>query len=116
MTTETTSSAAGPGRGGRMSRRRKREAVLRLLRGEDLETVSRSLGVTAATLSGWRDAFLAAGEASLATRPTGGAALEGERLKARLGEMLLDRELLEAKVAALEARGPGPLARRKSRR
>jgi hypothetical protein len=33
------------------------------LRGEDLETVSRSLGVTAATLSGWRDAFLAAGEA-----------------------------------------------------
>jgi hypothetical protein len=37
--------------------------VLRLLRGEDLETVSRGLGVTAATLSGWRDAFLAAGEA-----------------------------------------------------
>ena len=65
--TETTSSAAGPGRGGRMSRRRKREAVLRLLRGEDLETVSRSLGVTAATLSGWRDACAAVGEASLAT-------------------------------------------------
>ena len=38
---------------------------LRLLRGEDLETVSRSLGVTAATLSGWREAFLAAGEAAL---------------------------------------------------
>ena len=52
MTTETTC-AAGPGRGGRMSRQRKRDAVLRLLRGEDLETVSRSLGVTAATLSGW---------------------------------------------------------------
>jgi transposase len=41
----------GPGRGGRMSRPRKREAVLRLLRGEDLETVSRSLGVTAAALT-----------------------------------------------------------------
>jgi transposase-like protein len=53
----------------RMSRQRKRDAVLRLLRGEDLETVSRSLGVTAATLTGWRDAFLAAGEASLSTRP-----------------------------------------------
>ncbi len=113
MTTETTSSAAGPGRGGRMSRRRKREAVLRLLRGEDLETVSRSLGVTAATLSGWRDAFLAAGEASLSTRPADGEALESERLKARLGEMLLERELLEAKTAALEARGAGPLARRR---
>src|SRR3712207_8901479 len=84
--TEMMKDAAGPGRGGRMSRQRKREAVLRLLRGEDLETVSRSLSVTAATLSGWRDAFLAAGEASLATRPTGGEALETERLKARLGE------------------------------
>ena len=39
------SGAAAPGRGGRMSRRRKLAAVLRLLRGEDLETVSRSLGV-----------------------------------------------------------------------
>src|ERR671917_1490015 len=113
--TETMKDAAGPGRGGRMSRQHKREAVLRLLRGEDLDTVSRSLGVTAATLSGWRDAFLAAGEARLASRPTDGEVLESERLKARLGEMLLERELLEAKIAALEARGPGPLARRRSR-
>ena len=66
-----------------MSRQRKRDAVLRLLRGEDLETVSRALGVTAATLSAWRDAFLAAGEASLATRPAGGEELESERLKAK---------------------------------
>jgi transposase len=41
---------------------------------------------------------------------------ESERLKARLGEMPLERELLEAEIAALEARGPGPLARRGSRR
>jgi transposase len=112
MTTET-KGAVGPGCGGRMSRPRKRDAVLRLLRGEDLETVSRSLGVTAATLSGWRDAFLVAGEASLTTRPEDGASLERERLKARLGEMLLERELLEAKIAALE--GKHPLDRRRSR-
>ena len=112
MTTETTG-AAGPGRGGRMSRQRKRDAVLRLLRGEDLEMVSRSLGVTAATLSGWRDAFLAAGEASLASRPAAGEELESERLKARLGELLLREELLEAKIAALE--GGRPLARRRPR-
>ena len=112
MTTEMTE-AAGAGRGGRMSRQRKRDAVLRLLRGEDLETVSRALGVTAATLSGWRDAFLVAGEASLTTRLTDSEALESDRLKARLGEMLLERELLEAKVAALE--GGRPLARRRSR-
>ena len=116
MTTETTTaivSAAGPGRGGRMSRQRKRDAVLRLLRGEDLETASRSLGVTAAALTAWRDAFLAGGEANLATRPEGAEALESERLKARLGEMLLERELLEAKIAALE--GGRPLARRRSK-
>jgi len=52
------SGVAALGRGGRMSRQRKSAAVLRLLRGEDLETVSRELGVTAATLTNWHDAFL----------------------------------------------------------
>ena len=37
-----------------MSRQRKRDAVLRLLRGQELETVLRALGVTAATVSGRR--------------------------------------------------------------
>ena len=115
MTTETTASGVvGLGRGGRMSRQRKRDAVLRLLRGEDMETLSRALGVTAATLTKWQDSFLAAGEASLATRPTTGDELESERLKAKRGEMLLDRELLEAKIAALEE--SRPLARRMSQR
>ena len=45
-----------------------------------------------------------------------GEVLESQRLKARLGEMLLERELLEAKIAALEARDPRPLARPRSRR
>ena len=108
------SGAAAPGRGGRMSRQRKRDAVLRLLRGEDLETVSRLLGVTAATLTTWRDAFLAAGEAALAARPTDGDTLESERLKARLGEMLLKHELLEQKISSLE--GGRPLARRRWKR
>src|SRR3954463_7600325 len=107
MTTATTDAGGvGPGRGGRMSRPRKREAVLRLLRGEDLETVSRALGVTAATLTGWRDAFLAAGEAALATRPTNGEELESDRLKARLGEALIERALRHEKIAILEANRP----------
>src|SRR5919198_6455009 len=104
----------GLGRGGRMSRPRKMAAVLRLLRGEDLELVSRSVGVTAATLSGWRDEFLAGGEAALATKPTDAKTLEAERLKAKLGELMLERELLTEKIARLEA--GGPLARRRSRR
>src|SRR3954464_11143825 len=100
MTTETTD-AVGPGRGGRMSRPRKREAVLRLLRGEDLEAVSRSLGVTAAALSGGGAASRAEGGGVLAPPPADGETLASERLKARLGEMLLERELLAEKVAAL---------------
>jgi transposase len=105
------SGAASPGRGGRMSRQRKTGAVLRLLRGEDLETVSRSLGVTAATLSGWRDAFLAAGEAALTTKPSTGEELESDRLKARLGAALIERDLWHEKIAILEANRP--LARRR---
>ena len=97
-----------------MSRQRKRGAVLRLLRGDDLEAVSRALGVTAATLTTWRDSFLAAREAALASRPTDGSTLESERLKARLGEMLLKQELLEQKITVLE--GGRPLARRRSQR
>ena len=114
MTAETTGSGGiGPGRGGRMSRQRKAAAVLRLLRGEDLETVSRALGVTAATLTAWREAFLAGGEASLATRPASEEALEAERLKAKLGEVLIERDLLHEKIAALEAGRPLARGRRK---
>ena len=107
------SGAAALGGGGRMSRSRKMAAVLRLLRGEDLETVSRGLGVTAATLSQWREAFLAAGEAALMSRPESGEALENERLKARLGQVLIERDLLEEKIALLETKRP--LDRRRQR-
>ena len=101
---------AAPAGGGRMSRKRKTAAVLRLLRGKDLETVSRGLGVTAATLTGWREAFLAAGEAALTSRPVTGEELESNRLKARLGAALIERDLLNEKIALLEANRP--LARR----
>jgi transposase-like protein len=103
--------AAALGRGGRTSRQRKSAAVLRLLRGEDLETVSRELGVTAATLTGWREAFLAGGEAALTTRAATGEELESERLKAKLGAALIERDLLNEKIALLEA--GRPFARRR---
>ena len=105
--------ATALGRGGRMSRQRKSAAVLRLLRGEDLETVSRELGVTAATLTGWQDAFLAAGEAALTSRVATGEELESDRLKAKLGAALIERDLLNEKIALLEANRP--FARRRRR-
>jgi hypothetical protein len=97
-----------------MSVRRKQEAVLRLLRGEDLELLSRKLGVTAAELSGWRDQFLAAGEASLKSRPADARDAEIGRLQAKVGELTMTTELLEAKIERLEVHRP--LAHRRSRR
>ena len=98
----------------RMSARRKQAAVLRLLRGEDLELVSRELGVTAAELSGWRDRFLAAGEASLRSRPADARDAEIGRLQAKVGELTMTAELLDAKIERLEMHHP--LVRRRSRR
>ena len=96
----------------RFSARRKRATVLRLLRGEDLESVSRELGITAA--SQWRDQFLAAGQAGLKSRAPDARDEEHQRLHAKVGELLMENELLYAKVDHLEA--GGPLARRRSTR
>jgi transposase len=85
---------------------RQTPTVLRLLRGENLETVSRSPGVTAATLTTWHDAFLATGEAALATRPESGEALESKRLKSKLGAVMIERDLLHEKIAVLESGRP----------
>jgi transposase-like protein len=49
----------------RWSAGKKMEAVLRLLRGEPLETLSRELGVEAHRLAAWRDDFLAGGKEGL---------------------------------------------------
>jgi len=100
---------------GRFSARRKADAVLRLLRGEDLETLSRVLGVTAARLSAWRDEFLSGGTAALRTRhdPDDPRHEELVRLKAKIGDLAVANELLEEKIDRLEA--GLPLARRRSR-
>ena len=101
---------------GRFSARRKTDAVLRLLRGEDLETLSRQLGVTAARLAQWRDAFLAAGTAGLKARhdPDDPRHEEVRRLKAKIGDLTMTNELLEEKIDRLEAGRPFP--GRRSRR
>ena len=107
-----TGAATGRGRGGRFSAGRKRETVLRLLRGEDLESVSRELGITAARASRWRDQFLAAGQAGLKSRAPDARDEDHRRLQAKIGELLMETELLYAKVDQLEA--GSPLARRRS--
>ena len=109
-------SGAKTAKGGRFSAPRKAEAVLRLLRGEDLELLSRELGVIASTLSLWREQFLAAGQSSLKGK-TGKVDERDEqisRLKKKVGELTMDKELLREKVQMLEQNFP--LARRRSRR
>src|SRR5215208_3481313 len=78
-----------PERWRRISARRKLEAVLRSLRGENPKLISRELGVTAAELSGWRDTFLAGGEASLKSRPADARDAEIDRLQAKVGELTM---------------------------
>ena len=108
---------AAPGRERRMTAGRKRDAVLRLLRGEPLEIVARELAVTAADLSAWRDAFLEAGAASLKTRPRDDRDEKIDRLQSKLGEVLMDTELLYSKIDRLEAGGAGgPFGPRRSKR
>jgi transposase-like protein len=97
----------------RMSAQRKQEAVLQILRGEDLELVSRELRITAAALSGWRDDFLAAGAASLKSRPEDGRDRELRAMREKIGEMTMANELLEAKIDRLEAGAPFRLRRSK---
>ena len=107
-----TGATAERDRKGRFSARRKRVTVLRLLRGEDLESVSRELSITAARASQWRDKFLAAGQAGLKSRATE-AVDDDRRLQAKIGELLMENELLYAKVQLEAGR---PLARRRSTR
>jgi hypothetical protein len=106
---------AAPGRERRMTAGRKRDAVLRVLRGEPLEIVARELAVTAADLSGWRDAFLEAGSAGLKSRARDDRDETIDRLRTKVGELTMDTELLHAKIERLEGGGALFAARRSKR-
>ena len=97
---------------GRFSARRKTDAVPRLLRGEDLDTPSRELGVTAATLASWRAGFLDGGTAALKSRPTDDRDELIARLRAKVGQLTMDNELLDRKCQHLESGRPFASRRR----
>lgn len=99
---------------GRFSSRKKVEVVLRVLLGEDLDLVSREAGITAATLSEWRDHFVTSGQAGLKSRAADGRAAELARLKALVGDLTMRLELSREAVQGL--RGGVPLATGRSTR
>lgn len=111
--TKSVKRAGEVGGSGRWSAKRKADAVMRLLRGEDLDTVSRQLKVTAATLSEWRDTFLANGLAGLKSREVDGRDEQIAQLKKALGENALDLAISKEIIRTYE-RKAGPLAPGKS--
>ncbi len=96
--------------GQRWSVARKREVVLRLLRGEAAEDLSRELGVPIYRLERWRERALAGIAGALKERATDPLGEELGAAMRRIGELTMENELLRAR-----AERPGPLARRRSR-
>ena len=98
----------------RFSARQQTEVVLRLLRGEALDLLSRELGMPAARLATWREAFLDAGQEARQKAPLDSRGREIGRLRDKLGESTMDIELLREKIGRLET--SRPLPPRRSRR
>ena len=84
---------------------------MRLCAGRTSSPCPRAVGITAARASHWRAQFLAAGQAGLKSRAPDARDDDHRRLQAKIGELLMETELLYAKVDQLEA--GGPLARRR---
>src|SRR3954453_5610407 len=95
-TEQSPESSALPG-AGRWSAK-KTSVVLELLRGADLESTSRRHRVTMATLSEWRERFLAGSEAMLKSCENDTVKL----LKSVVAGVCVDNELLRDKIARLE--------------
>jgi len=100
--------ALAPGQ--RWSVGRKREVVLRLLRGESVELLSRELGLPLYKLEQWRQKADAALEGALKEREADPAAGELAAAMQRIGELSMEIELLRTRIER-----PGPLGRRRSR-
>lgn len=98
-----------PGGNNRFSTKRKTAAVLRLLRGEDLELVSREYKVTAATLSQWREAFLVSGALGLRQKETDIRDDQIHQLHSKVGELTMVNDLLEHKIERMERGLPLPV-------
>jgi len=91
---------------------RKREVVLRLVRGESLEQVSRDVRVPVHRLEEWRSRFLAAGLEGLRARPDTPEARELGEAGSKIGELTMKIELLERALGKANGRAPRPTSRK----
>jgi hypothetical protein len=81
----------------RWSARRKGEVVLRLLRGESAEVLSRELGVEIYRLEKWRERALRGIETALKEREGDPLKQEYDAALKRIGELSMEVELLRAR-------------------
>ena len=79
----------------------KEELVLRMLRGEDMETVSRDSGFALHELKRWLDQYKNAGREALKSHPGIAANQELEQAKQLIAKQALELELRK-KVKALQ--------------
>jgi len=95
---------------GRWSARRKAEVVIRMLRGEPIDALSRELGVEVYRLEEWREKALLGMEAGLKERECDPLRLELERTLKKIGELSMKVEILEKEREIVTRR---PLPRRR---
>ena len=88
----------------RWSAAKKSEVALRLLRGEDLGSVSRETQQPAHVLEEWRRTFVEGGQAKLRSRSGEDHERDLVRARAKVGELTMKLELVEG---LLEKRGFG---------
>jgi transposase len=85
--------------------------VLRLLRGESVQALSRELGVEIYRLEQWREKALLGIESGLRERDGDPLKKELDAALKRIGEITMENELLKAK-----ADKQGPFGKRRSRK
>jgi transposase len=95
----------------RWSANRKKEVVLRLLRGEPLDALSRELGIESYRLEHWRDRALASLDAGLRERGEDPLERQLDEAKYRIGELTMEIEILRR-----ERQARRPLGWRRSSR
>ena len=88
----------------RRSAKVKEEAVMRLFRGEDMETVSRETGFSLHELKQWRDKYTLGGQESLKSHPNDSRDKEIEQRDQLIARQALEIEILKKARAISEGR------------
>jgi|WetSurMetagenome_2_1015567.scaffolds.fasta_scaffold501099_2 transposase len=84
----------------------KEQAVLRLLRGEDMEAVSRETGFQLHELADWREKYMKAGREGLKIRPGDPVNAELQQAKLLIAQQALEIEILKKSRALTGSRKP----------